>query len=142
MFPGMKTRTFENSPSILEVECSGDTLPSNSVLLTMALYTPAENTKNVLASVSLMQNKCLTSDSFSSCQLDARDSRHTRLKTLVTDLKEGESRSYGCTVGYEPSGWPWTKTMSWNTKLQRNSKSSSVSSYSDAVLRVNDSWVL
>ena len=118
LFAGLKTSAFERHPTVLQVMCSAETLDSSSVLLTMTLYSPSHEKENVIASVSVVKNKCTTSTSFSSCLLDEHDSRKSKLVTLVTDLGVGESRSYGCTVGYETNGW--TNTITWSTVLRRN----------------------
>lgn len=102
------------------VKCSGDALEHNTVLLTMVLYCMKGQAKHTLASVSIVQDRCLTADSFSSCTVVERDSRKTTLKSLVVDLPYQESRTCGCTVGYEANGW--TQSVSWFVEVRRNSK--------------------
>ncbi|XP_076457322.1 uncharacterized protein LOC143291366 [Babylonia areolata] len=115
---GLQTSVFEQHPLIQQVTCSGDTLDSSAALLTMTLYSPSNVRSNVIATISVVKTKCTTSATFSSCHLDLRDSRASRLRTLVTGLKIGERRSFGCTVGYEIGGWP--KTVTWSVTLMRN----------------------
>lgn len=118
LFAGMRFGEFYDIPSILAVECSGEALDSNTVLLTMTLYSPAHDVNSRLASLSYVQTKCLTYRTFTSCLLDPRDSRKTRLQVLVMDMEEGESRTFGCTIGYETNGW--TQSVSWSLVVRRN----------------------
>ena len=78
------------------VECSGERLDSDTDLLTMVLYHVPD--KRVLATANLKSRECSTSDQFSSCVIDDRDSRSTRLRTLVLDMAEHELRHFGCNL--------------------------------------------
>jgi hypothetical protein len=59
-----------------------------------------------LASVSLVDGTCSTSDSFSSCDRhDDLEDRKVKVRSLVTDLQEGEERTYACDInGLRPRG--------------------------------------
>ena len=111
-------RGFQSIPHVLEVRCSGEALDTNADLLTLRLYTTPDT--EMLASVNLRKFKCMSSSSFASCDVNERDSRRTSLNVLVTDLKEGESRSFGCTAGYEADGW--IESKSWTLEAKRNSE--------------------
>nr|KAG5701997.1 hypothetical protein BaRGS_015732 [Batillaria attramentaria] len=98
----MSVRVFENIPNVLEVQCSGEILDSSSDLLMLTLYSTLYSTsesRQILASVNLRTEKCVSSQLFASCHLNTRDPKKTKLKVLVADLAEGELRSYGCTAG-------------------------------------------
>ena len=115
---GLSVRGFQSIPHVLEVRCSGEALDTNADLLTLRLYTTPDT--EMLASVNLRKFKCMSSSSFASCDVNERDSRRTSLNVLVTDLKEGESRSFGCTAGYEADGW--IESKSWTLEAKRNSE--------------------
>ena len=91
----MTTKSWHGIPSIQEVECTGQALGSDSDVLSMAIFSLADN--SVLTSVNLRKNECSTTHSFSACEI-SHDSRNTRLVTLVMDLREGETRVLGCNV--------------------------------------------
>ena len=123
---GMKISSFFNINNILEVECSGEKLPSNVDLLSMVLYevsSRGRQTTRMLASVNFGTSKCLTSSSFGSCSVDKNNSRKTKLKAIVMDMKEKEVRHYGCNVTSFQSGGK-TTVFTWSTlarlKRKRN----------------------
>ncbi|KAL8563674.1 hypothetical protein ACOMHN_035408 [Nucella lapillus] len=94
---GLHSRIFKGSSAIQEIECSGSALDSAADgLLSTILYSVRDG--RVLASANFATKNCLTTDTFSSCVIDARDSRRTRVRALVLDLKEEESREFGCNV--------------------------------------------
>lgn len=99
---GLIMREFKGEASILEVECSGNMLSTGVDVFQIVLYTVAENT--LTAYVNPLKHECLTSSSFSSCQIDPKDSRNTKLRTLVTDLKAKETRAYGCNITSSKAG--------------------------------------
>ena len=92
----MTSRDFKGIPSLQEVECLGGSLKPDLKLLSLKIYTTADN--SVLGSLNVITNTCLTYGDFSSCFLHTGDSRWSRLRVLVPDLQEGESREYGCKV--------------------------------------------
>ena len=55
------------------------------------------------AYVNPLKNECLTSYVFSSCVI-GKDGKAAKLKTLITDLKDGESRIYGCDISSSKPG--------------------------------------
>lgn len=87
-------KQFKDIPEILEVECSGMHLEAEETLLSLTLFTVPGN--SVLGHVNPLTNKCLTFEVFASCSVDSSDTKKTRLKVLVYDLKEAEIRKYGC----------------------------------------------
>ena len=75
-----------------------------------------------LSSLNVFSNSCVTAVDYSSCVIDTRDSHRSRLRTLVYDLDEGESREYRCTVyTVTPRGKP--DTFDWTVVVSRSSKS-------------------
>ncbi|KAL8563670.1 hypothetical protein ACOMHN_035404 [Nucella lapillus] len=109
----MTVRPFEGMSGILEVECSGEPLDFSVDILTMALF--VHRSSQVLAFVNVNKNQCTTAQRFSACLIDqgAPSSRRTRLKTLVLDLGEGESRIYGCNMTVLHSGRTYAEGISW-----------------------------
>ena len=116
---GMTARHFRGIPSIQEVECWGGYVAPDAKLISLQMFKRSES--SVLASLNLYTNSCMTYGEFSSCVIDLRDVHNSRLRLLVHDLAEGESREYRCTaVGMAPSGS--TKTVSWTIVVTRNSE--------------------
>nr|KAG5702000.1 hypothetical protein BaRGS_015735 [Batillaria attramentaria] len=107
----MSTRTFRGLPHILELQCTGQPLDSDTDLFSMTLYTLGNT--SVVASVNLKTGECLTSSTFSSCVINERDSRKTQLKTLVIGLKQEERRGYGCNLTSLKSG-AFGNIISWS----------------------------
>ena len=118
-FTGMVTRDFKGITSIQEVECLGGGLRAEVKLLSLKLYTLEDN--GVVASLNVIANTCLTYTDYSSCSVDTRDTHKSRLRLLVHDLEEGESREYGCralalhTTGDE-SGLTWSILVTRKSK--------------------------
>lgn len=94
LFTGLFSRDFKGIPSIQEVECWGEGLKPEVKLLSLKLYT-IEDSK-VQASLNVFANNCLTYTDYSSCFVNTIDTHKSRLRVLVYDLEEGESREYGC----------------------------------------------
>ena len=94
LFAGLTARDFKGIASIQEMECWGEGLRPEVKLLSLKLYRISDSF--VLASLNVFANTCLTYSDFSSCQLSTTDTHKSRLKVLVYDLEEGESRRYGC----------------------------------------------
>ncbi|KAL8563675.1 hypothetical protein ACOMHN_035409 [Nucella lapillus] len=89
-------RPFHGFTNVKEVECNGDVLASDESLLYMILYSPASGDR--IASVNVAAKECLTSGMFSSCVAGPEGVRFTRLRSLVVDLRPGESRRFGCNI--------------------------------------------
>ncbi|XP_025101743.1 uncharacterized protein LOC112568586 isoform X29 [Pomacea canaliculata] len=72
----------------------------------------------VLARVNPIADQCVTLEEFSSCFIDQGDTGKSRVKILVSDLDEGESRKFGCNAtGLKLSGH--TQTQSWSLLVTR-----------------------
>ena len=116
---GMRVSNFRNISSIQEVECSGGALRPEISLLSLKTYTLLNTT--VTAYLNIMKNECITLSEYSSCVIDASNTRNSRLRFLVHDLEEGESRGYGCVaVSFksleETTTWTWTITVTRHSK--------------------------
>lgn len=111
-------RPFMTSHTILEVECSGEGLPADTDLTSIALYSADDDVDHhVIASVNLVHDRCLCASGFAACHLDRGDSRRTRLRVLVQDLARGDSRVYGCDVStFKPGERP--QFVSWKLRVQ------------------------
>ena len=115
----MTSRDFKGIHSLQEVECSGEALRPEVKLLSLQLHRLSDNT--ALAFLNTYTNNCMTFGDFSSCFIDHKSAHQSRLRILVVDLDEGESREYGCTVNTMDSyGNP--KTSKWKLALTRESK--------------------
>lgn len=112
----MKFGSFNGIHSIIEVQCAGENLDSDIDILTLALFTAEDN--ELLAFVNMKTEECLAKGQFCSCHIDKKNSRQTKVKTLVLDLEVGESRLYGCNVTGLKSGTRW-QVMSWTISARR-----------------------
>ena len=92
----MSTKEFKGISSIQEVECWGAGLKPEMKLMSLKLFKTQDS--SVLASLNVFSSTCLTYADFSSCFVDSLDTHKSRLRVLVYDLEEGESREYGCTA--------------------------------------------
>ena len=95
-FPGMTSRDFRGISSIQEVECWGGNINSDVKLMSLQMYKLPEST--VLASLNVYTNNCMTFGDYSSCVIHPSDIHRSRIRILVHDLEEGESREYGCSA--------------------------------------------
>ena len=116
---GLRARSFYGLRHITEVECSGDGLPASADLLSIVLYDA--DTNRVLASVNYAERKCVTSGGFTSCLVDSVNSRNTRVRMLIDDLRAEEVRTYGCDVSIFKAGERSTY-VSWSLAVERPSK--------------------
>lgn len=114
---GIVVRDFRGFPSIQEVECWGGTLEADVKLLSLKLFEAASD--SVVAYVNPLTSECLTFREFSSCLIDAIDTRKTKLRVLVSDLEEGHSREYGC-VATRLKALD-THKVTWKIAVQRRS---------------------
>lgn len=104
---------------IQEVQCTGDTLSTNVDILSMVLY--RESDDRVIAYANIGKGECSTSQTLVACEIYASDSRKSKLKALIVDLTEGQSRTFGCNVSTIASGGR-LKTLSWVIAVHRASK--------------------
>ncbi|KAK7490259.1 hypothetical protein BaRGS_00018420 [Batillaria attramentaria] len=91
-------------PAILEVECSGSTLSGDADPLSMALFEKTRGQDRVLATLNLKNKECSTTDVFTSCVIDEKNSRKSSVKVLLLGLSQKETRVYGCDVTTLKSG--------------------------------------
>lgn len=119
LIAGMSARDFRGIPSVQEVECTGGALEAEVHLLTLKLFRVADDV--MLASLNHFTGDCVTSGEFSSCVLDRVDTKRSRLRTLVADLDEEETRRYGCVVGVlrntDLAKFTWTVDVKRNSKI-------------------------
>lgn len=122
LFTGMTSHHFREIHSLQEVECSGDYLNSEVKLISLQLFKLPQTT--VLASLNVYTNNCMTYGDYASCVIHPTSVHESRLRILVHDLEEGESREYGCTANtINPQGNSIFKN--WKIILKRTSKSGS-----------------
>ena len=117
LIAGMTSRSFRGIPSIQEVECWGGTLSANVKLMSLQMYALPEST--VLASLNVYTNNCMTFGEFSSCVINPADSHKSKVRLLVHDLDDGESRQYGCTATIL-NALGNAKTRTWTSPVRRN----------------------
>ena len=115
----MAVRNFKGFPSLQEVECRAGHLEGGVKVLSLKLYAVGDD--SVLAYLNTYSNECITHGEYSSCFIDVTDSRHSRLKVLLADLEEGESRGYGCKASIFRSGEE-ARTSTWSIIVTRNSE--------------------
>ena len=115
----MLSRDFKDIPSLKEVECWGANLNPDVKLLSLKLYQVTDN--SVLASLNVITNSCVTFGDFSSCAIDTVDTHKSRLRVLVADLQEGETRHFGCKANtLKPLGD--SETLTWTLSVTRKSE--------------------
>lgn len=115
----MTVRYFKGFRSLQEVECSADYFKAEVKILSIKMFAVPGN--KVLAHANPVTNECLTFKEFSSCKIDTGDTRKSRLRVLVSDLEEGESRRYGCTATSFGSLGD-TDTSTWYVTVNRKSE--------------------
>lgn len=115
---GLSSSLFLGFQDITEIECSGRVLPPGSDVFTVILY-EVINDKSV-ALMNLRTHECTTSSTFASCYVDVKDSRNSKLRTLVLDLGQDEERVYGCNMSVLEAGR--IKMLSWSLRVHLNSK--------------------
>ena len=98
------------------MECTSDVLNSDIDVFQMTLF--AVGDVKFTAYVNPLKRECLTSMSFSSCVIEDNDSRRTKLRTLVLDLKEKESRDYACNVSSSKGPGESIATTTWKITVK------------------------
>lgn len=88
-------------------------------LLSLSMFRISDNA--VLGTLHVIKNSCFTHTDFSSCSIDLNDSRESRLRVLVADLQEGESRQYGCEANVINTKGR-TNTSVWTIVVTRTSE--------------------
>ena len=117
---GLSVQPFQGVSSVQELQCSGDTLPSDADLMSIVLYQRANH--HVMSILNLRKRQCSTSGDYVSCVINESDSRKSVVKALVYDLPEGQSRAYGCNVSVLTSKGRF-EAVSWSVTAHHQSKS-------------------
>ena len=117
--PGLTSRDFKGIASLQEVECTGRSLKPEVKLLALQMFKFPENMP--LASLNIFSNTCVTLGDFASCEISNVDTHRSKLRILVFDLEEGESRQFKCTANTLNS-FGTSKTFSWQIRVTRVSK--------------------
>ncbi|KAK7488909.1 hypothetical protein BaRGS_00019866, partial [Batillaria attramentaria] len=115
----MSVRDFKGIPSIQEVECWGGALEAGVRLFSLKIFLIPEGT--VLAFLEPSSANCVTYSEFSSCFIETSDTRNSRLRVLVPELNEGESKVYGCNATSIKT-LDHYKITSWNIVVTRESE--------------------
>ena len=118
-FTGMTSHVYKGIPSLHEVECTGRNLKPEVKLLALQLYTLPDHA--LLATLNVISNTCVTLGEMSSCIVNKTDSHKSKLRILVSDLKEGESRQYKCT-GNTLDSYGLSEVVTWELTVIRFSK--------------------
>ena len=116
-FSGLSSRSFKGFHDIQQIQCSAEALPPDSDLFFMVLYQVTDKSKT-LGKLNVNRKECSTSEDYVSCEIFESESRRSRLKALIADLAEGQSRVYGCNVTALISG-STTGIMSWSITVYR-----------------------
>ncbi|XP_076457966.1 uncharacterized protein LOC143291754 isoform X10 [Babylonia areolata] len=111
---GLSSWPFQGFHELQELQCSGESVPPDSDIVAMVLYEAGKS--RVLAAANVGKRQCSTSHRFVACHLDPTDTRKSRLKVLIDDLAEGQSRVYGCNVTFLTSTME-TKIAKWSTTV-------------------------
>lgn len=107
-------RRFGGTDVVQELECSGEGLVADASLVFIVLYSASDN---AIASVNVATKRCSTTASFSSCFIDEKDSRKTRLRTLIINEELDVTRRYSCNLSFVTSG-SRLKTESWSLSVE------------------------
>ena len=121
----MRASPFRGIPSMQQIECSASPLESDADLYSMAIFRLDPHLDRhregaPMASLRPWKDECLTSSSFSSCHVDRRNVRHTKLRTIVplSQLgRYGERRQFGCNVTYSRRNGAMRK-LSWTIAVE------------------------
>ncbi|KAL8577607.1 hypothetical protein ACOMHN_036798 [Nucella lapillus] len=117
---GLTVNTFQDLPMVQELSCSGHALGNDINLLGIKIFTL--DNRQTLAYVNVKDEKCSTSGVYSACLIDPRDSRKSRLVTLLVGWgeEEAEEKEYGCNVtGFRPGLEVYSETWSLTVKKIR-----------------------
>ena len=116
---GMTVRQFKGISSLLEVECSAISLTAGVKIFSMKLFSVPDNILHAKANP--LNDNCFTFLELTSCTINKSDTRKSKLRILVSDLKEGEGRKYGCSAtSFDSDGD--TVTSTWVIDVIRNSE--------------------
>ena len=116
---GMTSRLFKGIPSLREVECTGRNLSPEVKLLALQIYRLPSH--ELLATLNVISSNCVTLGEMASCDVNTADSHQSKLRVLVADLDEGESRQFKCT-GNTLDSYGLSKGVTWKIMVTRYSK--------------------
>ena len=116
---GLTSRDFRGFPSLQEVECTGQSLKPEVKLIALQMYTLPD--RRLLASMNVISNECVTLGDYSSCRVNKTDTHKSKLKLLVSDLREGKSRGYQCIANTFDS-YGSTRVFTWTITVERLGK--------------------
>lgn len=112
----MTSRDFKGFPSLQEVECTGRSLKPEVKLIALQLYSLPSN--RLLASMNVISNECVTWGDYSLCRVNKTKTHKSKIKLLVADLNDGESREYKCTANtYDSYGF--SKVFTWTIVVKQ-----------------------
>ena len=115
----MTSRDFKGFSSLQEVECTGGSLKPEVKLIALQMYKLPEN--KLLASMNVISKECVTWGDYSLCRVNTTDTHKSKVKLLVADLSDGESREYKCTANtYDSYGF--SKVFTWTTMVKQLSE--------------------
>jgi hypothetical protein len=115
----MSSRDFRGFRSIQEVECWGGKLTSDVRLISLLLVRLPDSV--TLASLNVITENCMTYSEFSSCVIESQDTHRSKVRVLVHDLQEGESRMYACSATTVTPQGKAVETQ-WTLRVFRSSK--------------------
>lgn len=110
---------FQESPGIQELVCSGEVLNADATVVSMVLFTEFDD--DIIATVNIVKEECTTSNVFSSCVISNPETRRSKLRTLIMDLFDDDSRKYGCEISSIKSG-ERSKSDKWILEVTGYSK--------------------
>ena len=113
---GMRVQFFKGFPELQEVECLAAILRPELKLFSLKMFSVDNNV--VLATANAMTEECVTFTEYSSCYVDRTDSRKSKIRVLVSDMKEGEMKQFGCRVNSFDSLGD-TITTTWSITVER-----------------------
>ena len=115
---GLTAVPFRNLPSVMEIICSGDVIPSNFDVMSLSLFKKRNNA--VLCFVNIAKEECSTSGAFASCVISKQNSRSTEARSLLIGLKVGEVVVFGCNVTTVSKNL--VNTISWTLEVKGKSE--------------------
>ena len=113
---GMTYRNYLHLSGVLEVKCSGKYLPPGVEVSFIKIFKLID--KKIVVIALPLKNTCETYQYYSSCDVKVRDTRLSTVKTLITELKGGETTDLGCSVNtFNRLGD--THTYTWTLAIMR-----------------------
>ena len=110
---------FFGHSNLLQVECSGRYLPSNVDLTYLKLY--RNHNTEVIAIAFPMKDMCKTFSQYTSCEIDAGDSRMSVVKYLMSHLNYNQSTTIWCNASIVNQN-AHTHVYTWSISVEGKSK--------------------